>query len=129
MSKKPRFREPFDKEHDKRAQARFKYASHRLYHIHRSLSSQLSWKKSLFLTCQILGLLVNTLAADEKYPLFNRDNLKIAIQLQLSQKQKTFPQFFAAFCKSGRNIERLEKKDEPYRFFISEITDSENVVT
>ena len=129
MSKKPRFREPFDKEHDKRAQARFEYASHRLYHIHRSLSSQLSWRKSLFLTCQILGLLVNTLAADEKYPLFNRDNLKIAIQLQLSQKQKTFPQFFAAFCKSGRNIERLEKKDEPYRFFISEITDSENVVT
>ena len=81
------------------------------------------------MTCQILGLLVNTLAADEKYPLFNRDNLKIAIQLQLSQKQKFFPQFFAAFCKSGGNIERLEKKDEPYRFFISEITDSENVVT
>ena len=81
MSKKPRLREPFDKQHDKRAKARFKSASHRLYHIHRSLSSQLSWKKSLFLTCQILGLLVNTLAADEKYPVFNRDNLKIAIQL------------------------------------------------
>ena len=82
MSKKSRFREPFDKQHDNRDQARFKSASHRLYHIRRSLSSQLSWKKSLFLTCQILGLLVNTLAADEKYPVFNRDNLKIAIQMQ-----------------------------------------------
>ena len=101
MSKKPRFREPFDKEHDKRAQARFKYASHRLYHIHRSLSSQLSWKKSLFLTCQILGLLVNTLAADEKYPLLNTDNLKIAIQLQLSRKQKTFSRIYAVLLNSS----------------------------
>ena len=101
MSKKPRFREPFDKQHDKRAKARFKSASHRLYHIHRSLSSQLSWKKSLFLTCQILGLLVNTLAADEKYPVFNRDNLKIAIQLQLSRKQKTFSAFYAASLNSS----------------------------
>ena len=101
MSKKPRFREPFDKQHDKRAKARFKSASHRLYHIHRSLSSQLSWKKSLFLTCQILGLLVNTLAADEKYPVFNRDNLKIAIQLQLSRKQKTFSAFYTASLNSS----------------------------
>ena len=97
MSKKSRFRELFDKQHDNRDQARFKYASHCLYHIRRSLSSQLSWKKSLFLTCQILGLLVNTLAADEKYPVFNRDNLKIAIQMQLYRKQKAFFPFYAAF--------------------------------
>ena len=101
MSKKSRFREPFDKQHNNRAHARFKTASHRLYHIHRSLSSQLSWKKSLFLTCQILGLLVNTLAADEKYPVFNRDNLKIAIQMQLYRKQKTFFPFYAAFLNSN----------------------------
>ena len=76
-----------------------------------------------------MGLLVNTLAVDEKYPVLNRGNLTIPIQMQLSQKQKTFPQFFPAFFKSGGNFERLEKKDEPYSFFISEITDSENVVT
>ena len=76
-----------------------------------------------------MGLLVNTLAVDEKYPVLNRGNLTIPIQMQLSQKQKSFPQFFPAFFKSGGNFERLEKKDESYRFFISEITDSENVVT
>ena len=76
-----------------------------------------------------MGLLVSTLATDEKCPVVNRDKLTIPIQMQLSQKQKTFPQFFAAFFKSGGNFERLEKKDEPYSFFISEITDSENVVT
>ena len=101
MYKKFRITGRLDKHHGKLVQAWFKSASHRLYHIHRSLSSQLSWKKSLFLTCQILGLLVNTLAADEKYPLFNRDNLKIAIQLQLSRKQKTFSRIYAALLNSS----------------------------
>ena len=90
MSKKSHFREPFNKKHDKRAEARFKSASNRLYYIHRSLSRQLSSKKSVLLTCQILGLLVDTLAADEKYPVLNRNNLKIPIQMQLSEKQKVF---------------------------------------
>ena len=121
MSKKPRFREPFDKQHDKRAKARFKSASHRLYHIHRSLSSQLSWKKSLFLTCQILGLLVNTLAADEKYPNLNRDNLKIAIQMQLSRKEKIFSPFSAALLLSSSNFERFQKKMTLIAFLLSKL--------
>ena len=108
MSKKSRFREPFDKQHGKRAQALLKSASQHLYHIHWSLPSQLSWKKSLLLTCQILGLLVNTLAADEKYPVVNRDNLTIPIQMQLSQKQKSFSQFFGAFFKFSLNFEHFE---------------------
>ena len=76
-----------------------------------------------------MELLVNTLATDEKYPVLNRDNLTIPIQMQLSQKQKTFSQFFAAFLKSTLNFEHFEKKDDPQRFCISEITDSESVVT
>ena len=60
--------------------------------------------------CQILETLVNTLAADEKYPVLNRDNLTIPIQMQLSQKQKTFSQFFAAFLKSSLNFKHFEKK-------------------
>ena len=92
MSKKSHFRGPFDKEHGKRAQALFKSAPEHLYHIHRSLPRKFSWKKSLLLTCQILGLLVNTLAAEEKYLVLHVDNLTISIQMQLSQKQKTFSQ-------------------------------------
>ena len=101
MSKKSCFRGPFEKQHGKRARARFRSASHGLYHIHRPLSSQLSWKKNLFLTCQILGLIVNILAADERYPVRNRDNLKIAIQMQLSRKQKNFSAFYAALLMSS----------------------------
>ena len=48
----------------------------------------MSFGKSLLLTCQILGRLVNTFAADEKYPVVNSDKLPIPIQMQLSYKQK-----------------------------------------
>ena len=128
MSKKSCFRRPFDKEYGKRAQALLKYGSQYLYHNHLSLVRKLCSKKSLLLTSQILGLLVNTLAADEKYPVLNTDNLTIPIQMQLSQKQKTFSQFFAAFLKSTLNFKHFESKDDPHRFCIFEVTDSENVV-
>ena len=60
-------------------------------------------EKSLCLTCQIFGMLVNTLAADEKYPVLNRENLTGPIQKQLYQKKKNFfliLQFLAGFLKS-----------------------------
>ena len=92
MSKKFHFRRPFQKQHGKRAQALFKSVSQQLFHFHRSLPRKLSWKKSLLLTCKNLGLLINTSAAYEKYPVLNRDNLTIPIQMQLSHKPKTFSQ-------------------------------------
>ena len=59
---------------------------------------------------RILVLLVNILAADEKSPVLNRDNITITIQMQLSQKQKTFSRFFSAFLKSTLNFKHFEKK-------------------
>ena len=38
----------------------------------------------------------NTLTADDTYYLLDRENLREAIQMELSQKQKTFSEFF--FC-------------------------------
>ena len=128
MSKRSCFRRPFDKQQGKRAKVLLISASHHFFHIHWSKPSQLSWKRSLLLTWKILGLHINTLAADEKYPVLNRDNLTIPIQMQLSQKQKTFSQFFAAFLKSTLNFKHFESKDDPHRFCIFEVTDSENVV-
>ena len=72
--------------------------------------------------------LVNTLAADEKNPVLNRENLTIPIQMQLSEKQKTFSQFLAAFLKSRISFEHFEKKYYRHSFCISEITDSGNVI-
>ena len=85
-------------------------------------------ERDSLLTCQVLGLLVSTVAADGKYLVLNRDNLTIPIQMQLSQKQKFFSRFFSAFLKAGLNLEHFEKKDDPHWFCIFEITDSEKVV-
>ena len=75
-----------------------------------------------------MGLLVNTLAADDKYPVLNRGNLTIPIQMQLSQKEKIFSQLFPAFLIVRLNYKDFERKEYPHRFCIFEITDSENVV-
>ena len=128
MSKKFRFREPFEKQHVKRSQTLLKSVPEHLYQIHWCLPSQLSWKEFLLLTCKVLGLLVNKLAADEKYPLVNRHNLAIPIQMQLHQKQKTFFNVLAGFFKSRWIFIYFEEKHDPHRFFISEITTSENVL-
>ena len=128
MPKKSCLGGPSDKQHDNRAQELLKSASCHFYNIHWSLLRQMSWKKSLVLAWKILGLLVNTLAADEKYPVLNRDNLTIPIQMQLSQKQKKFSQIPATFLKSKLNLEYFRKKDDAHSFCISEITESENVI-
>ena len=59
---------------------------------------------------KILRLFVNTLNDDAKYSLLYRDNLTQPIQVRLSQKQKTFTQFFSAFLKSTLNFEHFQKK-------------------
>ena len=46
------------------------------------------------------------------------------IQIQLSQKQKSFSEFFHAFSKSKLNFEHFLKKDDTHSCCISEITDS-----
>ena len=85
------------------------------------MARKLSSKKSLLLTCQILALLFITLGADEKYPVLNRDNLTIPIQMQLSQKEKSFSEFFAEFFKSTLNFKHLEKKITLIYFVFSKL--------
>ena len=68
------------------------------------------WKKSLLLTCKILGLLVTTLAVKEKYPVLNRDNSTIPIQMQISEKQENFSNFFLLFQNLHEILNFLNKK-------------------
>ena len=84
MSQKSRFTLPIDKQHGKSAQAMLNATPQNIYHIEGSLQNQLSWKNLLLLIQKILGLLVHTLADDEKFPILNRDSLAILIQMQLS---------------------------------------------
>ena len=56
----------------------------------------------------------NTLSADGKYSVLDRDNLTQRIQMLLSRKQKTFSEFFSSFLKSTLNLEHFQKKDDPH---------------
>ena len=69
---------------------------------------------SVLVIHKILRLLVNTLTADDKHYLLNRNNLAQPIQIQLSEKQKIFSEFFLPFLKSVLNFKDLRMKDEPH---------------
>ena len=121
MYQKSRCRRCFDKQHDKHVQALLKSASEDLYHIHQSLPRKFSWKKSLLLTWKILGLLVNTLAANEKYSVLNRDNLTTQIKMQLSQKNKLFLRLFLHFSNLTQILNILKKKVTLRPFVVSKL--------
>ena len=77
--------------------------------------------------CKILGLFVNSLSADDKYSLLNRDNLLQHIQMHLSQKPKIFAQFLFTFSKFRFNFENFQKKDDPHSWCIFELMESEKL--
>ena len=66
------------------------------------------------MTYKIVRLLVNTLTADDKHYLVNRDNLTLPLWMQLSKNEKTFSQFVFAFLKFILNFKHFPKKDDPH---------------
>ena len=126
MCKKSRFRLPFQKEHGKRVSTLFKSERQHLRHIYCSTRRQFSCKKSPLVISPRLSLFVNTMTDVDKCSLPNRDNLRQPIHKELSQKLKSFSQFFRAFSKSGLNFEHFEKKDDLHSLFISEAKACEN---
>ena len=117
MSNNSRFRGAFEKQDGKLAQTQLKSERQNSYHIYWSLRRQLSFKKSLLEICKMLRFFIKTLTTDDKYSLLNRDNLTQQNQIHLSQKQKTFSQFFSTFLKFYFNFEHFQKKDDPHRYF------------
>ena len=85
-------------------------------------------KNFLFVIHKILRLFLNTLTVDDKIYLLNKDNLTQLIQMQLSQKQKTFSGFFFfyIFKKSILNVKHFPTKDDPHSWCISGNTGSKN---
>ena len=58
------------------------------------------------------------MSAVDKCSLPKRDNLMQSIHLELSEKLKTFSEFFLPFDKSSLNFEHFQKKDEAHSLFI-----------
>ena len=55
-----------------------------------SFSVKFIWKMSPLVLDEMLGVFVNTLTADGKYPVQVCENLQVPIQMQLSEKRETF---------------------------------------
>ena len=103
-------RVPLDTQNGKRAQKLFKSQRRHFSHIYFSLFRQLSLKKSILVVWKILTMFVNTFTAYDKYSVLNREYLAHPIHLILSQKQKSFSEFFSPFLKSRLNFEHIKKK-------------------
>ena len=110
MSKKCRLAVPFNKQQGKRARTLFKSERRIFYKIYWLLCRQLSLKKSLWVICKLFRPFVNTFTAHHKYCVLNKQYLLHPIHMKITQKQKTFSEFFSAFSKSGWNFEHIQKK-------------------
>ena len=82
-------------------------------------------QKSLFNTWKFFRPFLHTLTANDKYSLKRQDKGMQTIQMDLSQKQNIFSEFFSWFFKSALNFDHFQKKDDPHSLCISEITDHE----
>ena len=76
---------------------------------------------------EIVGVFLNTLTSDGKYPVEGCENFQLPFQTQLSEKRKTVAQLFVPFLDSTSNSEHFERNDDCRRQSISQITDTENL--
>ena len=76
---------------------------------------------------EMLGMFLNILTDDGMYPVQGCENLQLPIQMQLSDKQNNFSQFFVPFLESTSNFKHFEKKDDSRSYFIREIRHCERV--
>ena len=60
---------------------------------------------------EILEMFCNTLTVEGKYPIKDWENLQLRIQMQLSEKQKDFSEFFVLLLESTSNFRHFETKD------------------
>ena len=78
--------------------------------------------------CKILRLFANTFTVDGKYSLLNRDNLTQPIQMQLSQKHKTFSELFSKVLKSTLNFDHFQTKLTLIAIVFPKLRSPKNVV-
>ena len=119
MSKKCRLTLPFNMQHGKRARRLFKRERRQFYQIYWLLWRQLSFKKLFLVIPKIFRPFVNTLTSHAKYSVLNKQHLLHPIHMQLTQKQKTFSQFFSVFLKSRWNFEHIKKKRRHLKLIFS----------
>ena len=124
MSKRSYFGTRYGKQRVRRFQTLLEWARNHYYPMFPRIWDELSWKKSVLVSSEILGLFVNTLIAEYMYSRSTMQNSPQKFETQLSQKRKAFSGIFIAFLKLTSSLENFEKEDEPSSLSIPEIIDS-----
>ena len=57
-------------------------------------------------------MLVNTLTVDGKYDVQDCEDLQLPIEMDLSEKGKTFFEFLISLLESRSNVKHFEKEDD-----------------
>ena len=83
LSRKHRFRTSFESQRVNGCQTLVKSAWEHLFQILQSLWKRMSWKIFLLWKFEILGVFVNTLATNDKYPVRDCEFLLFPIETQL----------------------------------------------
>ena len=115
LSENRRFSRRFDSQHVKASQIYEKFPGEHLCHVFSSFSRKLIWKMSPLVLGAVLVVFVNRLTSDGKYPVHDSENLQLPIQMQLSEKGKTFCEFFLAFLESTSNFKHFENDEDSHR--------------
>ena len=128
MCKKSCLRLPFQKEDGERVWTLLKSERQHLCQIYWSIRGQLTCKKSLLMICKILRLFVNTLSAVDKCCFYCKDNLMQPIQMQLSEKLKTFSSFSLHFRSVSQILDIFRKKMTLIAYLFVRLRAAKNVV-
>ena len=110
LSKKRCFRNRFVSQHVKEYQRLAKSPSEHFYYVFSSFLGKLIWKMSSVVFDEILGVFLDTLPVDAKYPVEYYENLRLQIQMQLSEKRKPFSEFLFHFWIIHKISNILKKK-------------------
>ena len=95
--KKRRFGTGFDSQHVKVSQILAKSPLELIYHVFSSFRENLIWKMSPVVLSKFLVVFLNTLTADDKYPVEDWENLQLPMKCNYLKNEKLFLNFFFSF--------------------------------
>ena len=79
-----------------------------------SLLGELIWKISPLVISEILEVFVNTLSADDKYPVQDCESLALSIQMHYLRCEKHFLNFLFRLWDLHQILKALKKKDDSH---------------
>ena len=112
LSKKRCFITRLNSQHVKASEIPANTPWQRFYHVFSSFSRKLIPKMVPLELGEIWVVFVNTLSGDAEYPIQDFENLLLSIQMDLSEKPKSFSLLFVPFLEYTSNFKHFIKKDD-----------------